>query len=76
MVECTKKTIHALHAAAESGDGEVEIGEYLTQLTGDIIAHTEFDSSYEKGKRIFHLLTCLQGLTAQSSRHLCFPGSR
>lgn len=76
MVECTKKTIEALHAATESGPTEVEIGGYLTQLTGDIISRTEFDSSYEKGKKIFHLLACLQALTAQSSRNLCFPGSR
>ncbi|XP_078444832.1 cytokinin hydroxylase-like [Wolffia australiana] len=76
MVECTKKTIEALHAAIDSRIGEIEISEYLTQLTGDIIARTEFDSSYEKGKKIFGLLTCLQSLTAQSTRHLCFPGSR
>lgn len=75
-MECTKKTIEALHAATESGPTEVEIGGYLTQLTGDIISRTEFDSSYEKGKKIFHLLACLQALTAQSSRNLCFPGSR
>ncbi|MCD7457902.1 hypothetical protein HAX54_036539 [Datura stramonium] len=55
---------------------EFEIGEYMTQLTADIISRTEFDSSYEKGKQIFHLLTLLQQRCAQASRHLCFPGSR
>ncbi|KAI0524854.1 hypothetical protein KFK09_004244 [Dendrobium nobile] len=78
MVECTKKTISALSAAVAvaGGNKEVEIGEYLTRLTGDIISRTEFDSSYEKGKQIFHFLTRLQSLTAQSSRHLWIPAGR
>uniref|UniRef100_A0A162ALJ1 Cytokinin hydroxylase n=1 Tax=Daucus carota subsp. sativus TaxID=79200 RepID=A0A162ALJ1_DAUCS len=58
------------------GQAEFEIGEYMTRLTADIISRTEFDSSYEKGKQIFHLLTVLQNLCAQASRHLCFPGGR
>ncbi|KAG0490961.1 hypothetical protein HPP92_007824 [Vanilla planifolia] len=77
MVECTMRTIATLRAAAEAAaNNEVEIGEHLTRLTGDIISRTEFDSSYDKGKQIFHHLTRLQGLTAQSSRHLWIPGSR
>ncbi|XXG81502.1 hypothetical protein AAC387_Pa09g2120 [Persea americana] len=76
MVECTKQMLRSLEAEVESGRTEVEIGSYFTKLTGDIIARTEFDSSYEKGKRIFHLLTSLQSLAAQSSRHLWLPGSR
>lgn len=48
----------------------------MTRLTADIISRTEFDSNYQKGKQIFHLLTLLQHLCARASRHLCFPGSR
>jgi cytokinin trans-hydroxylase len=48
----------------------------MTRLTADIISRTEFDSSFEKGKQIFELLTVLQNLCAQASRHLCVPGSR
>ncbi|KAF8390130.1 hypothetical protein HHK36_024652 [Tetracentron sinense] len=75
------KMLQSLHDVVGSGSNteieiEIEIGEYMTRLTGDIISRTEFDSSYEKGKQIFHLLTSLQHLCAQSSRHLCFPGSR
>ncbi|KAL8161777.1 hypothetical protein V2J09_013266 [Rumex salicifolius] len=55
---------------------EVEIGEQMSRLTADIISRVEFGSSYEKGKRIFDLLTILQQRCAQASRHLCFPGSR
>ncbi|OVA04993.1 Cytochrome P450 [Macleaya cordata] len=79
MVECTKKMIQSLvQVVVESsgGENEVDIGQYMSRLTGDIISRTEFDSSYDKGKRIFHLLTSLQHLCAQSSRHLCLPGSR
>ncbi|KAK3130022.1 hypothetical protein QOZ80_6BG0487920 [Eleusine coracana subsp. coracana] len=83
MVECTKQTIRALHEASQRGGGgggerrgEVEIGAYMTRLTGDIISRTEFDTSYETGKRIFHLLEDLQRLTARSSRYLWIPGSQ
>ena len=76
MVECTKKMLQSLDNAVESGQTEFEIGEYMTGLTADIISRTEFDRSYEKGKQIFHLLTILQRLCAQASRHLCIPGSR
>ncbi|KAL6655610.1 hypothetical protein ACP70R_006436 [Stipagrostis hirtigluma subsp. patula] len=82
MVECTKQTIRALQEASARGAGEgggrreVEIGAYMTRLTGDIISRTEFDTSYETGKRIFHLLEDLQRLTARSSRYLWIPGSQ
>ncbi|XP_039144560.1 cytokinin hydroxylase-like [Dioscorea cayenensis subsp. rotundata] len=76
MVDCTKKMIKALRCSIETGDDEVEISSYLKRLAGDIISRTEFDCSYEKGTQISHLLNLLQQLTAQSSRHLWFPGSR
>ena len=76
MVECTQQMLQSLDNAVESGQTEFEIGEYMSRLTADIISRTEFDCSYEKGKQIFHLLTVLQHLCAQASRHLCIPGSR
>ncbi|PON78218.1 Cytochrome P450 [Parasponia andersonii] len=76
MVECTKKMLQSLQNEVELGRTEFEIGEYMTRLTADIISRTEFDSSYEKGKQIFHLLTVLQHLCAQASRRNCVPGSR
>ncbi|XP_043716838.1 cytokinin hydroxylase-like [Telopea speciosissima] len=76
MVECTKQMLEALMAVVKSGETEVEIGEYMTHLTADIISRTEFDSSYEMGKQIFHLLTSLQHLCAQSNRYVCLPGSQ
>ena len=76
MVECTKEMLQSLKIALECGQTEVEIGHYMTKLTADIISRTEFGTSYQKGKKIFHLLTLLQSRCAQASRHLCFPGSR
>ncbi|KAI8541859.1 hypothetical protein RHMOL_Rhmol08G0094300 [Rhododendron molle] len=76
MVDCTRQMLQSLHDAVELGQTELEIGGYMSRLTADIISRTEFDCSYEKGQQIFHLLTVLQRLCAQSSRHLCFPGSR
>jgi len=76
MVECTKEMLQSMKIALESGQTEVEIGHYMTKLTADIISRTEFGTSYQKGKKIFHLLTLLQTRCAQASRHLCIPGSR
>ncbi|KAL8266140.1 hypothetical protein R6Q59_003484 [Mikania micrantha] len=76
MVECTNELIQSMKKEVATGRVEFEIGEYMARLTADIISRTEFDSSYEKGKQIFHLLTVLQQLCAQASRHLCLPGSR
>ncbi|XP_045818172.1 cytokinin hydroxylase-like [Trifolium pratense] len=77
MVECTKEMLESLkNATLECDKNEVEIGEYFTKLTADIISRTEFGTSYKKGKQIFFLLTQLQGLCAQASRQLCLPGSR
>ncbi|CDY12618.1 BnaA02g12860D [Brassica napus] len=79
MVECTRVMAGKLRKEVkESGgdDKEVEIGEEMRRLTADIISRTEFGSSYDKGKELFSLLTVLQRLCAQSTRHLCFPGSR
>ncbi|KAK7272907.1 hypothetical protein RIF29_13949 [Crotalaria pallida] len=76
MVECTKEMLQSLENALHCGQTEVEIGEYMTKLTADIISRTEFGTSYQKGKKIFHLITLLQSRCAQASRHLCIPGSR
>lgn len=79
MVECTRIMAEKLikEVKEKGGDGkEVEIGEEMRRLTADIISRTEFGSSYDKGKELFNLLTVLQRLCAQATRHLCFPGSR
>ncbi|KAK1402471.1 hypothetical protein POM88_002076 [Heracleum sosnowskyi] len=57
MVESTKQMLQSLQNQIKLGQTEFEIDEYMTRLTADIISRTEFDSSYEMGKQIFHLLT-------------------
>lgn len=76
MVECTQETLQSLQNKVNSGQTEVEIGEYMASLTADIISRTEFNTNYEKGKKIFHRLTILQCLCAQATRRLYLPGSR
>ncbi|CAI8594116.1 unnamed protein product [Vicia faba] len=77
MMECTKEKLESLqNAILENDKKEVEIGEYFTKLTADIISRTEFGTNYNKGKQIFHLLTQLQALCAQATTKLWFPGSR
>ncbi|XP_015649532.1 cytokinin hydroxylase [Oryza sativa Japonica Group] len=76
MVECTRQTVRALRDAVARSGNEVEIGAHMARLAGDVIARTEFDTSYETGKRIFLLIEELQRLTARSSRYLWVPGSQ
>ncbi|XP_074308295.1 cytokinin hydroxylase-like [Silene latifolia] len=76
VVECTTITLKSLQDMIEKGENEVEIGELMARLTADIISRIEFGSSHEKGKKIFDLLNHLQHRCAQSTKHLCIPGSR
>jgi cytokinin trans-hydroxylase len=76
MAECARKTVRALREAVARGGNEVEMGAHMARLAGDVIARTEFDTSYDTGKRIFHLIEELQRLTARSSRYLWVPGSQ
>ncbi|KAL9253930.1 Cytokinin hydroxylase-like protein [Drosera capensis] len=76
VVDCTRSMVQSLEADITSGRTEVEIGGVMARLTADIISRIEFGSSFEKGKRIFQLLTTLQHRCAQASQHLCLPGSR
>lgn len=68
--------MRALRDAVARSGNEVEIGAHMARLAGDVIARTEFDTSYETGKRIFLLIEELQRLTARSSRYLWVPGSQ
>eukprot|EP01018_Ginkgo_biloba_P021383 Gb_19483 [translate_table: standard] len=78
MVECSTQMLNYFDEIVSKPNGslEIEIGEYLSRLAADIIARTEFGSSYEKGKRIFQQMSSLQELSSQSGRHLWFPGNR
>ncbi|PWZ25384.1 Cytokinin hydroxylase [Zea mays] len=76
MVDCARRTVRALREAVARDGNEVEVGAHMARLAGDIIACTEFDTTYDTGKRIFRLIEELQRLTACSSRYLWVPGSQ
>lgn len=38
----------------DGGCVELEVGDYMRRVTADIIAHTAFGSSYEKGRKVFN----------------------
>lgn len=75
-MECTRGTVRAMREAVAREGNEVEVGKHMARLAGDIIARTEFDTSYDTGKRIFCLIEDLQRLTARSSRYLWVPASQ
>lgn len=78
MVDCTAEMFDCFEEILRkrSGSNEIEVSEHLSRLAADIIARTEFGSSYEKGKRIFEQLNSLQQLSSESGRYLWLPGSR
>ncbi len=62
----------------DGGHVEIEVGDYMTNVTSDIIAKTAFGSSYEKGKKVFKQLFALVNLTNQRNkqRFATIPGYR
>jgi hypothetical protein len=47
---------------------ELEVGDYMTHVTADIIAFTTFGSNYEKGKKVFQQQVALVNLMGQRDR--------
>lgn len=78
MVDCTAQMLHCFDEILRKCNepSEIEVGKHLNRLTADIIARTEFGSSYEKGKIIFEQLKSLQQLSSQSGRYLWLPGNQ
>ncbi|KAH9292686.1 hypothetical protein KI387_042130, partial [Taxus chinensis] len=79
MVESTSCLINKWKRILEGGNGgagiEIEVMEHFMRLAADIIAKTEFGSSYEDGKRVFEKLGLLQKLSSRGGRYSWFPGS-
>jgi hypothetical protein len=55
---------------------ELEVSHYMANVTADIIAHTAFGSSYEKGRKVFEHQLSLFNLTFQRLIFLTIPGYR
>eukprot|EP00250_Pteridium_aquilinum_P005199 c15332_g1_i1 orf=2-1015(-) len=58
------------------GEGEIEMEGCMTKLTADIIAHTQFGSSYKRGRNIFQLLEELKEFIYKYGHLLILPGAR
>ncbi len=60
------------------GNVELEVGDYMTHVTADIIALTAFGSNYEKGKKVFEQQVALMNLTDQrvKQQFSAIPGRR
>lgn len=58
------------------GEGEIEIEGSMAELTADIIAHTQFGSSYKRGRVIFQLLEKLKEFVYKYGHLLIIPGIR
>ncbi|KAI5084612.1 hypothetical protein GOP47_0000781 [Adiantum capillus-veneris] len=58
------------------GEGEIEIEGNMAELTADIIAHTQFGSSYKRGRVIFQLLEELKEFVYKYGHLLIIPGIR
>eukprot|EP00253_Pinus_taeda_P011117 PITA_11117 len=78
MVDCAAQMLHRFDEILRKckEPSEIEVSNHLSRLAADIIARTEFGSSYEKGKIIFEQLNSLQQLCSQSGRYLWLPGNR
>jgi len=78
MIESTKRMINEWKRIVEQGGGtaEFEVGDHFACLAADIIAKTEFGSSYEKGKVVFEKLGLLQNLASRAGRYSRFSGCR
>ncbi|MED6118135.1 hypothetical protein PIB30_000117 [Stylosanthes scabra] len=75
ILQCCDEMVRKWNGMLSSdGKCEIDIWPFLQNLTGDIISKTAFGSSYEEGKRIFHLLKEQGGLIMKL--HYAFiPGS-
>ncbi|KAH7280642.1 hypothetical protein KP509_36G007200 [Ceratopteris richardii] len=61
---------------SKHGEGEIEIEGSMNELTSDIIAHTQFGSSYKRGRIIFQLLEELKEFINKYGHLLIIPGVR
>ncbi|CAN6198482.1 unnamed protein product [Urochloa humidicola] len=79
MAACAAEVVgqwEARTAAATTGEVTVEIGQQFTELTADVISHTAFGSSYQRGKEVFLAQRELQGIAFASITSRRFPGSQ
>ncbi|KAH9530375.1 hypothetical protein CY35_U001800 [Sphagnum magellanicum] len=78
MEKCASSMANEWEEKVKHGGGcvELEVSHYMANVTADIIAHTAFGSSYEKGRKVFEHQLSLFNLTFQRFKFLTIPGYR
>eukprot|EP00250_Pteridium_aquilinum_P023525 c27084_g1_i1 orf=194-1120(+) len=75
MVACTEAIMKSWELRVEREE-EIDVSEEFRTVTGDIIAHTAFGSSFAEGKQVFELQHEQQILFQKLNASLYIPGSR
>jgi PHYB activation tagged suppressor 1 len=80
MVKCASSMADEWEMRVQHDGGcvELEVGDYMRHVTADIIAHTAFGSSYEKGRKVFDQQLVLGNHLGQRAvqRFSALPGYR
>ncbi|XP_050236518.1 cytochrome P450 709B1-like [Mercurialis annua] len=78
MADCTIPMLDEWQKLAlqETKNCKIEMNESFQKLTGDIIAHTAFGSSYLQGKEVFQGQKEFQKLSAASLTDINIPGKQ
>nr|CAD1823802.1 unnamed protein product [Ananas comosus var. bracteatus] len=73
---CTELIARWENLVPSEGSSEIDVWPELQNFTGDVISRTAFGSSYQEGRRIFHLQSELAERLIQAFQYLHIPGYR
>ncbi|CAK9259837.1 unnamed protein product [Sphagnum jensenii] len=78
MEKCASSMANEWEEKVKDGGGcvELEVSHYMANVTADIIAHTAFGSSYEKGRKVFEHQLSLFNIIFQKLKFFIIPGYR
>jgi PHYB activation tagged suppressor 1 len=78
MEKSASSMANELEEKVKDGGGcvELEVSHYMANVTADIIAHTSFGSSYEKGRKVFEHQLSLFNLALERLQFFTIPGYR
>jgi PHYB activation tagged suppressor 1 len=75
MEKCASSMANEWEEKVKDGGGcvELEVSHYMANVTADIIAHTTFGSSYEKGRKVFEHQLSLFNIILQKLKFFIIP---
>ncbi|KAH8946432.1 hypothetical protein BDL97_12G095100 [Sphagnum fallax] len=75
MEKCASSMANEWEEKVKDGGGcvELEVSHYMANVTADIIAHTTFGSSYEKGRKVFEHQLSLFNIIFQKLKFFIIP---